>query len=286
MTDHAADAEIATWHRFFAVECNNRAWALADQRTRTAAESDELLNAAHAAALHWQHVGTAVNVERARMLLAHAEALAGHGARALRLARAVLDDCSRRDTPDWELAFAHAVIANAAAAAGDVQRHRNHYAEAERLGEAIADPEDRRIFGTSFASVPPPPATGTPLFGDLANVRVFAADLAESVRFYRDVLELPLRFEGPGVAVFATGTATLMLEPAGVDEDEADGPLAGRFLGVTLTAPDIATTFRTLLARGVEFLHPPEPQSWGGIMTHFRDPSGNVLTAVQYTDAA
>jgi len=39
--------ELSRWHRWFAVECNNRAWQLADQAERTAAEDDEMLNAAH-----------------------------------------------------------------------------------------------------------------------------------------------------------------------------------------------------------------------------------------------
>jgi hypothetical protein len=42
--------ELTRWHRWFAVESNNRAWQLADQTERTAADDDEMLNAAHAAA--------------------------------------------------------------------------------------------------------------------------------------------------------------------------------------------------------------------------------------------
>jgi len=118
------------------------------------------------------------------------------------------------------------------------------------------------------------------LLTEISTVRVFCPDLATSIAFYRDVLELPLRSEGPGYAQFATGQATLLLERA--DPDDPDEPFAPRFLGVTFTAPDIAETYRVLRARGVEFLHPPETQPWGGVMTHFRDPSGHVVTAVEY----
>lgn len=279
MTDVPLDREIAIWHRFFAVECNNRAWALADQPQRTASEVDEMLDAAHAAALHWSKVGNELNAMRAKMLLAHAHAKAGHGAHAIALAIPVLDYFAGRDTPDWEMAFAHAVLAGAAHAAGDTARHRRHFDEADRRGRAIADPEDRRVFLASFATVPRP-SDVQPLFGDVSNVRVFVRDQAEAVRFYRDVLGLQIRWESPTVALFDTGTATLMIEPAG--DDESDGVLTPRFLGVTLTAPDIDAVYRTLSLRGVEFLHPPQAQPWGGIMTHFRDPSGNVVTAVQY----
>jgi lactoylglutathione lyase len=106
-------------------------------------------------------------------------------------------------------------------------------------------------------------------------------DLAKGVRFYRDVLGLRLRWESDDVAVFDTGTATLMLESAH-DHAGKEDPGTGRFLGVTLEAPDLARTYRALSERGVEFLHPPQAQTWGGVMTHFRDPSGNVVTAVQF----
>ena len=37
---------------------------------------------------------------------------------------------------------------------------------------------------------------------------------------------------------------------------------------------------QTLLARGVEFLAPPQRMPWGGVLANFRDPDGNVLTLV------
>ena len=118
------------------------------------------------------------------------------------------------------------------------------------------------------------------LLTEISTVRVFTPDLPRSIAFYRDVLELRLQFEGPGYAGFATGQATLLLEAT--DPDDADEPFVARFLGVSFTAPDVADTYRTLSARGVEFLNPPEAQAWGGVLAHFRDPAGNVLTAVQY----
>jgi len=69
-------------HRNFAIECNNRAWDLCVQ-VRTAAEDEELLNAAHAAAFHWGHAGNERNHMRATMLLAEAHALLGLGPTAL-----------------------------------------------------------------------------------------------------------------------------------------------------------------------------------------------------------
>ena len=120
----------------------------------------------------------------------------------------------------------------------------------------------------------------TSLFTHISNVRIFVDDHAQSVRFYRDTLGLPLRTEGPGFAIFDTGAVSLMLEP-GETAGEDDGDLVGRFSGVSLATPDIDRTYAVLSERGVEFLHAPSTQPWGK-MTHFKDPSGNVLTMVQY----
>ena len=52
-----APEDVDKWHKWFAVESNNRAWRLAEQTTRTPAEDEEMLNSAHAH--HPFHVGHA-----------------------------------------------------------------------------------------------------------------------------------------------------------------------------------------------------------------------------------
>jgi hypothetical protein len=144
-----------SWHRYFAIECNNRAWDLA-VRARTPEEDRELLNAAHASALHWQAAGTELNHMRARMLLAEVHALLGLGPSALDYAWEACDYFLSRETPDWEVAFMHAIYAHAAAVAGDEEGHRSAYAEAQRAIAAIADDQDRAIVLQTFNQVPAP----------------------------------------------------------------------------------------------------------------------------------
>jgi hypothetical protein len=151
-----SDEEIARWQRWFAVEFNNRAWQLAESAVRTPSETEEMLHAAHAAALHWSRAGTPLHVARAAMLLGHAHGLAGNGRLALRYATASFEHFSSHDSPDWEMAFAHAVMAGAAHAYGDPAMHEKHYREAARLGDAIADDEDRAIFMRSFRQIQAP----------------------------------------------------------------------------------------------------------------------------------
>ena len=156
MATPPAAEDLTRWHRWFAVDCNNRAWQLAEKPARTDAENDELLNAAHAAALHWNAIGTPLNHARATMLLASAHAHCGDGQLALRYARTSHDYFASNETPDWEIAFSHAVMAHAAAVSGNKRLHVEHYDAARTAGTAIKDHEDKAIFDKSFATIPAP----------------------------------------------------------------------------------------------------------------------------------
>jgi len=148
-------ADPALWHRYFAMDCNNRAWDLSIA-ARGADEDDEMLNAAHAAAFHWRFAGNELNHMRATMLLAEVHALRGLGRTAFAYATKMRSYFLGRATPDWEIAFTHAIHAHAAYAAGERELHRRSYDEAVRTVAAILDPKEREIVEQTFAHVPRP----------------------------------------------------------------------------------------------------------------------------------
>jgi hypothetical protein len=143
------------WHRYFAIEANNRAWLLVG-RSRSQGEDEEMLDNAHASLLHWSEAGTELNRQRALMLLAHVHALAGFGASALAYAKEMRAYFLGRETEDWEIAFVHTVYAHAAHAAGDTDRHKIAHDHARWAIAEIADPEDRHIVQETFDRVPEP----------------------------------------------------------------------------------------------------------------------------------
>ncbi|MFP6865201.1 MAG: hypothetical protein VCA35_04610 [Roseibacillus sp.] len=108
--------KVQKMHRYFAVECNNRAWELAELAVRSEEEDHELRINAHAAAYHWAKVGTPVNDMRARILLAEVAAQHGNGELALQLAGQGCAFFENEEGTEWdraigtlELAYAHAV---------------------------------------------------------------------------------------------------------------------------------------------------------------------------------
>lgn len=113
----------------------------------------------------------------------------------------------------------------------------------------------------------------------LSYVRVFVRDWPRALAFYGETLGIPFSFKSDemGWAQLATGDAQLALERSTPGEEEE---LVGRFLGVSLSVADVDAAYQDLRGRGVEFLAPPERMPWGGVLAHFRDPDGNVLTLI------
>ncbi|MDZ7668326.1 MAG: hypothetical protein U5Q16_02510 [Gammaproteobacteria bacterium] len=149
------DTDALNWHRYFAMEANNRAWALAVEK-RSTAQDDEMLDAAHASAWHWDACGTELNHMRARMLLAEVHALLGRGKSSLRFADEMRGYFLTHGAPDWEIAFVHSIYAHAAWVAGDKDLHRAAYQDAVAAIDQIAEPEDREVVMQTFSQVPAP----------------------------------------------------------------------------------------------------------------------------------
>jgi hypothetical protein len=155
MPDAPAPEELTAWHRRFAAAANNRAWELSEQ-SRNAAEDQEMLNAAHASAWHWSRVGTELNRMRATMLLAEVHALLGLGHSALAYAEEMRAYFLGIQSPDWEVAFVHAIHAHAASAAGEREKHRASYAQAVAALDAVSSEQERAMVAVTFGHVPKP----------------------------------------------------------------------------------------------------------------------------------
>ena len=95
----------------------------------------------------------------------------------------------------------------------------------------------------------------------------FVADMDRAVKFYRDVVGLPLKFESPGWSEFATGDTSFALHPA-----SAKNPAGTYDLGFTV--PDLQRFYEQLQTQGVKFPMPPTKQDFGGMLAQFLDTEG------------
>jgi hypothetical protein len=145
----APSFDLAQAHRWFAVEFNNRAWDLVEKDGRSAEETQEMLHAAHAAAVHWKAVGIPINEQRAENLLATAYLKAGRAEPALRHAQRCLVLSEQNGAAGSETPFDRATALGCAAQSHQLARDTS---EADRLNSlalaaaAKLDADDRPVF--------------------------------------------------------------------------------------------------------------------------------------------
>jgi predicted enzyme related to lactoylglutathione lyase len=99
----------------------------------------------------------------------------------------------------------------------------------------------------------------------------FVADMDRAVKFYRDMIGLPLKFESPGWSEFATGETTLALHPA--SQQNPAGKVEFGF-----SVPDIHEWHRDMTAKGVRFSMPPRKQDFGGLLAQLVDSEGGHVS--------
>src|SRR5689334_12596412 len=113
----------------------------------------------------------------------------------------------------------------------------------------------------------------------LGVVMITVSDMDRSVRFYRDALGLPLRFQSPEWSEFATETVTLALHGGGVEASPRQGPLAAGGVSTGWYVDDVDAAVAGLKARGVSFSLEPQERPGEGIrLAIFLDPDGCPLS--------
>jgi lactoylglutathione lyase len=120
------------------------------------------------------------------------------------------------------------------------------------------------------------------MFSKVDYIMVNVADMSRSVKFYRDILGLALKFESPGWSEFQTGATTLALHHSrarGSGETQAPPePVAGTS-SIGFSVEDLEATHRELAARGARFVLAPTVQANEGIrLAVCVDPDGLAIS--------
>lgn len=102
----------------------------------------------------------------------------------------------------------------------------------------------------------------------LSHVIEFVVDMDRAVRFYRDVIGLPLKFQSPEWSEFATGETTFALHPASTSKP------AGK-IELGFHVPDLQHWHAEMTTKGVHFSMAPKKQEYGGTLAQFVDSEGS-----------
>jgi predicted enzyme related to lactoylglutathione lyase len=105
----------------------------------------------------------------------------------------------------------------------------------------------------------------------------FVSDMNRAVKFYRDVLGLPLKFESPGWSEFATGETILALHLASAKNTPGAVELG-------FTVPNVEEFHRNLVGKGVQFSMPPTKQDFGSVLAQFADSEGGYCSVGEQQD--
>lgn len=98
----------------------------------------------------------------------------------------------------------------------------------------------------------------------------FVDDMEQAVRFYRDTLGFPLKFQSPDWSEFATGDTSLALHPT-----SSRNPAGKVQLGLRVN--DVKEFYREMTAKGFTFTQPPTSEA-GSTLARFLEPDGTEVS--------
>lgn len=107
---------------------------------------------------------------------------------------------------------------------------------------------------------------------------VFVSDMKRAVAFYRDVLDLPLKFESPHWTEFSNDGSTIALHPADAVNpglSEGRSPAGSCHLGFVVRNLD--EIHRRMEARHVKCIQPPKKEEFGRLAI-YADPDGLLIS--------
>lgn len=117
-------------------------------------------------------------------------------------------------------------------------------------------------------------------------VILIVSDLERALRFYTEVLGLPLGHRSGPYAQFNTGTTRLalysrdaMAQTLGMSLISPADNAPGFELGFKV--PDVNAAFAEIVAHGAPVVTPPTDRPWGQRTAYIRDPDGHLIELAQ-----
>ena len=107
----------------------------------------------------------------------------------------------------------------------------------------------------------------------LSYAIVFVSNMSQSVRFYRDIVGIPLKYETPEWSEFATDGATFALHAAkGASATEANSKGPGQ-CRPGFTVPDLTAFHQRMVGANVPCTQTPRDE-FGVKLAQYSDPDG------------
>jgi hypothetical protein len=133
-------------HRFFSVECFNRAWDLIDKNDRAPEEDDQMLQLGMSSLWHWQQ---RPDCSRQNLSVGYWQAsrifsLLKQADNARRYGLLCLESSQAQDVSPFYLGYAYEALARAEMVAGDTAKKEKFLEKARQTLEMIENPEEKK----------------------------------------------------------------------------------------------------------------------------------------------
>lgn len=111
---------------------------------------------------------------------------------------------------------------------------------------------------------------------------LFVKDQAKSIKFYRDILGLPLRARHGSYVEFDTGATILALNTLDSVRNLTgfclpDAPASCQSYELSFVVEDVPSVIEELRVKGVPVLKEPAPSPWGEVVACVKDPDGHNI---------
>ena len=126
-------------HKYFSVNCFNKAWDLIDKADRTSAEDEEMIRLSLASHYHWtqrdDYSPTSASI--GHWQTSRIYAILGQVENARRYGQFCLEASRAEDVPPFYLGYAYEALARAEAVGGDREKSEKFIIEAKAVAENI-----------------------------------------------------------------------------------------------------------------------------------------------------
>ena len=148
-------------HRYFSVECFNRAWDLMDKTQRTSDEDEEMLRLSLASTWHWtqRQDCSSTNLSVGYWQIARIYTLLGQVENARRYGKLCLKISQEEGTEPFALGYAYEALARAEMIAGEPAQMATYLEQARGVCERITDEEDRQQLLQDLGTIKISPVT-------------------------------------------------------------------------------------------------------------------------------
>lgn len=137
--------DVNTAHKYFSVECFNRAWELLEKPDRSPEENEQMVRLSLASHWHWtqREDCTPGNISAAYWQTSRIYAVLDQAENARRYAEMCLTASQADDVGSFYLAYAFEAMARAAQLGGSYDEMKRYLREARQTADAIADEQAR-----------------------------------------------------------------------------------------------------------------------------------------------